>query len=261
MSHFRPWPFARVIAHRGGGTLAPENTLAAIDVGRAHGFTAIEFDAMLAKDEVPVLMHDDMLERTTSGSGPVPTKTAVELAALDAGRWHSTRFAGERVPTFEAAVRHCRAHGVWINIEIKPADGHATSTGEVVARMAADLYADVLKAGGDRAEHIEPRAPLLSSFSRASLVAARRAAPDLPRGHLVDFVARNWREELEALGCVSLHTDHKHLTRKEARAIKDAGYWLFCYTVNEPQRAREILSWGVDAFCTDRLDLIGPDFH
>ncbi|MEF9996702.1 MAG: glycerophosphodiester phosphodiesterase family protein, partial [Burkholderiaceae bacterium] len=45
-----------------------------------------------------------------------------------------------------------------------------------------------------------------------------------------------------------------------ARAVKDAGYWLFCYTVNEPDRAREILSWGVDAFCTDRIDEIGPNF-
>jgi glycerophosphoryl diester phosphodiesterase len=62
------------------------------------------------------------------------------------------------------------------------------------------------------------------------------------------------------LGAIALHTNHKHLTPVQAQTIKDAGVGLFCYTVNEPERAREILSWGVDAFCTDRIDLIGPDF-
>jgi glycerophosphoryl diester phosphodiesterase len=44
-----------------------------------------------------------------------------------------------------------------------------------------------------------------------------------------------------------------------ARAIKDAGYWLFCYTVNDPARGKQLLQWGVDAFCTDRIDLVAPD--
>jgi len=59
---------------------------------------------------------------------------------------------------------------------------------------------------------------------------------------------------------VALHTNQRHLTASLAAAVKDAGIWLFCYTVNEPGRARELLGWGVDAFCTDRIDLIGPDF-
>jgi glycerophosphoryl diester phosphodiesterase len=73
-------------------------------------------------------------------------------------------------------------------------------------------------------------------------------------------VPADWAAELEDLGCVSLHTDHETLTREKARAVKHAGYWLFCYTVNDPERAREIFSWGVDALCTDRIDLIGADF-
>ena len=66
MSVAPPWPYPRVLAHRGGGTLAPENTIAAIKVGLEHGFRAVEFDAMLAADDVPVLMHDPTLERTGS---------------------------------------------------------------------------------------------------------------------------------------------------------------------------------------------------
>lgn len=256
MSHFKPWPYARALAHRGGGTLAPENTIAAIEVGRQHGYRAVEFDAMLARDEVPVLIHDDTLDRTTNGRGAVSSKTAAELTQLDAGSWFSPQFAGERLPLFERAVQYCRTHDVWINIEIKPAPGFERRTGEVVARDAARLYQDVLRKQGDRAEHIEPRVPLLSSFERAALEGARHAAPDLPRGFLFTRIPTNWQQELEALKCVALHTNHKHLTQPLARAVKDAGYWLFCYTVNEPERVRELIDWGVDAFCTDRIDLI-----
>jgi glycerophosphoryl diester phosphodiesterase len=259
MGHHLRWPYPRVLAHRGGGTLAPENTLAAIRAGRARGFRGIEFDAMLAADAVPVLMHDATLARTTNGAGDVAALSAAQLGRLDAGAWHSAAFAGEPVPTFAAAVQDCRAHGTWINIEIKPAPGAIVRTGEVVAREAARLYADLVLPGGDQASHIEPRVPLISSFERDALVAARAAAPDLPRGYLLDRVPADWPEALAALGCVALHTNHRHLSRAQARAVKDAGYWLFCYTVNDPARARELFDWGVDAFCTDRIDVIAPD--
>jgi glycerophosphoryl diester phosphodiesterase len=260
MSHFQRWPYARVLAHRGGGTLAPENTIAAIDVGREFGFRAVEFDVRLSRDGVPVVIHDATLERTTNGAGTVASHTAAQLACLDAGSWRAPRFAGASVPTLESVIGHCRTHDVWPNIEIKEVEGTEQHVGAVVARAVASLYVDAVHEGGHRAEHIEPRAPLLSSFSRAALVGAHRAAPDLPRAYLVDDVPADWREQLEALGCVSLHADHALLTRAQASAIKAAGYWLFCYTVNDPARAQEILGWGVDAFCTDRIDLIGPDF-
>jgi glycerophosphoryl diester phosphodiesterase len=261
MSHYLRWPYPRVLAHRGGGTVAPENTLAAIRVGRARGYRGIEFDAMLAADAVPVLIHDATLERTTNGRGEVDALSARELGRLDAGSWHSPAFAGEPVPTLEEAVRDCRAHDTWINIEIKPAPGAQVRTGDVVASATARLYADLIRRGGDVAANIEPRVPLFSSFERESLLAARTAAPDVPRGLLLDRVPADWRDQLESLGCVGLHTNHEYLTSELAAAVKAAGYWLFCYTVNAPARARELLAWGVDAFCTDRIDLIAPDAH
>lgn len=253
------WPYARVLAHRGGGALAPENTIAAIEVAHARGFRAIEFDVRLARDGVPVVIHDATLERTTDGTGPVAERSAAELARLDAGRRHDPRFAGVPVPTLEEVIRHCRARGIWANIEIKRVAGAEEHVGAVVARTVLALYRDVLCAQGEGAPR-EVRAPLLSSFSRAALVGAQRAAPALARGYLVRDVPPDWREALEALGCVSLHADHRALTEATARAVKAAGYWLFCYTVDDPARARELLGWGVDAFCTDRIDLIGPDF-
>jgi glycerophosphoryl diester phosphodiesterase len=256
----RRWPYARVLAHRGGGALAPENTLAAIRTGLARGFRAVEFDAMLPADETPVLMHDATLTRTARVEGKVTEWSAARLQQLDVGSWHSAQFAGETVPTLTDALAFCREHRIWPNVEIKPAPGREGPTGAAVARETARMYADLLVPGVDRADEADPRLPLLSSFSHDALLAARETVPELPRGWLVDQVPRPWHVEIEALGCVSLHADQKYLSAEMARSVKASGVWLFCYTVNEPARARELLSWGVDAFCTDRIDLIGPDF-
>lgn len=252
MSHFRDWPWPRVLAHRGAGILAPENTLAALRSGYEHGYRAVEFDAMAPLDDVPVLMHDETLARTTTGRGAVTEHRAAELARLDAGRWHSPAFAGELVPTLDAALQYCRAQAIWPNVEIKPAAGHEARTGALVARAVERAYADVIRD--------DSRLPLLSSFAFDALVAARRAASALPRALLVDAVPEDWQDLLQRCGAVSLHANHRAMSKQRVQRIKAAGYWLFCYTVNEPERARELLDWGVDAFCTDRLDRIGPDF-
>ncbi len=260
MSHFRPWPWPRIQAHRGAGALAPENTLAAIRHSYRLGFRAIEVDARLTRDEVPVLFHDRTLERTTDGRGAVAETMAAEIARLDAGQWFGPQYRGERVPTLAETIAFCRAQGICMNLEIKRYADQNARIGEVVARTAAQGYADLLRPGGDRAENVVVQAPLLSSFGRDALLAARKAAPMLPRGYLVDDVPQDFAAEMEELGCVSLHTDHETLTREKAQAVKAAGYWLFCYTVDDPQRAHEIFGWGVDALCTDRIDLIGAGF-
>ena len=254
-----PWPFPRVLAHRGGGALAPENTIAAIRVGLDRGFRAVEFDAMLAADDVPVLMHDPTLERTGLVGGVVSAIPAAELGRVDVGRWHSPRFIGETVPTLERTLRFCRDHDIWPNIEIKPVPGFEVATGAAVARVTSQIYADLIRPEGERTDRFDPRIPLLSSFAPAALIAAREVAPSVPRGWLVDEVPSQWRKELTRLGCVSLHTNHRHLTAAQARGIKRAGKWLFCYTVNSLQRARTIFTWGVDAFCTDAIDRIPAD--
>jgi glycerophosphoryl diester phosphodiesterase len=129
------WPFPRIIAHRGGGTLAPENTLAAMRCGLAHGFRAVEFDVMLSADGIPVLMHDPDFGRTIAGSGSVSDCTAGELAAMDAGSSFDRRFAGEKVPTFRQVIAFCDDNGIWMNVEIKPAPGFAVDTGRAAARV------------------------------------------------------------------------------------------------------------------------------
>jgi len=250
------WPYPRTLAHRGGGTLAPENTLPAFDTGHAHGYRGAEFDAVLAADEVPVLLHDATLDRTTNGRGPVTAQRAADLARLDAGGWFDRRFAGTPVPTLEQVLEHCWRLGIWLNVEIKPVPGFEERTGTVVARAVADFW--------KRSPAMETMArswlpPVLSSFSPLALDAAQRAAPQLPRGLLVGRVPADWRSALEALGARSLHCDQRTLTPDMAGQIGAAGFGLLCYTVNDVGRWRTLRSWGVDAICTDRIDLIAPE--
>ena len=102
--------------------------------------------------------------------------------------------------------------------------------------------------------------PLFSSFSPEALMAARDIAPEIPRGLLIGQVPDDWQARLEQVGAMALHTNYKNLKEEQAKAIKDAGFGLFCYTVDDPEIARRLLDWGVDAFCTDRVDLIGAGF-
>jgi glycerophosphoryl diester phosphodiesterase len=244
----KPWPYPRIIAHRGGGTLAPENTLAGLRKAKALGFFGVEFDVVLAADATPILMHDQTLERTTNGSGAIAATAYRDMLALDAGGWYAREHAGEAVPSFESAGRLCIELGLWADIEIKPTTGHEAQTGRAAALLARELWRDA------------PVQPLLCSFYPDALAAARQAAPELPRGALTKRIPADWADWMRKLDCVSLHCDYRLLLPREVRAVHDAGYWLLCWTVNDPAIVRVLFDWGVDAVITDRLDLIGPDF-
>ena len=175
------WPYPRIVAHRGGGKLAPENTLAAIDVGAKYGHKMIEFDAKLSKDGEIFLLHDDNLERTSNGWGVAGELNWQDLLRVDAGSWYSKAFKGESLPLLSQVAERCREHGMMANIEIKPTTGTGPLTGKMVALAARQLWAGMTP-------------PLLSSFEIDALEAAQLAAPELPRGLLLDEWRDDWRE-------------------------------------------------------------------
>lgn len=277
------WPYPKILAHRGGGKLAPENTLAALRCGLEFGYRAVEFDVMLARDGVPVVLHDSYLGRTVASAGKVCDYDAAELQRMDAGSWFAARFAGEPVPLLSEVMAFCRAHGIWMNIEIKPVPGFEAATGAAVAAAAAAAFSDELAAGltpgamdgliagvtaGAMAGAVagvaagptaNARLPLLSSFSETALAAARTAAPALARAVLFDAIPADWHARASALGAVAIHCNHKRLDAATAAAIGAAGFGLFCYTVNSVARARALFAIGVDGLCTDRIDRLAAD--
>ena len=225
----------RFIAHRCGGILAPENTLAGLQAAAAAGFRAVEFDVMLSADGTPVLIHDETLERTTNGVGRVCETPDAVLLALDAG-------GGERIPTLAEAAALCCRLGLLANVEIKPASGHERRTGEVVARAARALWAEALP-------------PLLSSFSIEALEAAADAAPELARGLLFDAVPADWMRRHKALAAATLHCAAARVSDAVLAEAAAAGVPVLCYTVNDPVQAEALQRRGVASLFTDRTDL------
>lgn len=248
------WPYPRWVAHRGAGKLAPENTLASFRLGAAHGYRMFECDVKLSADEVPFLMHDATLSRTTDvaqrlGSGA----SAVggdhpwsALAQLDAGGWHSRAYAGEPLPTLANIAHYCLANGLLLNIEIKPTPGLERRTGEVVAQHAAQLWAGA------------EVTPLLTSFEPEALAGARDTRPELPRGLLLDTLWTGWLETALALDCVAIVCNHALWDLPSVREAKSAGFRTLSYTVNDEWAAQRLLDLGTDAIITDRVDLFVP---
>lgn len=234
----------RLFAHRCGGALAPENTLAGLRIAAQLGCKAVEFDVMLSADGSPWLIHDETLERTTDGTGRVCETRDADLARLDAGFRHHRAFRGEPLPTLAAAAALCRELGLVANVEIKPATGFDLATGEVVARQVLELWRGA-------------PLPLVSSFSEIALAAARRVAPQLPIGCLWERPPGDWRSRLDALGALSLHCPAGAIDDRLLAEAAAGGIPVLCYTVNDPLEAAVLIQRGVAAVFSDRIDRVG----
>ncbi|QHJ00601.1 glycerophosphodiester phosphodiesterase [Xylophilus rhododendri] len=244
--HSGGWPYPFWVAHRGAGKLAPENTLAAFRLGAAHGWRMFECDAKLSADGVVFLLHDSTLERTTDGQGTAGERPWSALSQLDAGSWHSRAYAGEPLATLENLARYCLRNGYLLNIEIKPTPGLERATGEAVAELAARLWSEA------------PVAPLLTSFKPDSLEGARAAAPQLPRGLLLEALNEGWLDQARALECVAVVNRHTAWTAEAVAQTRSAGLKALTYTVNEREDAQRLMGFGVDGIITDRIELFAP---
>ena len=238
--------FPRLIGHRGAAALAPENTLASIRAAAEAGVRWIEIDAKLAGDGVPVLMHDDTLDRTTTGSGAVAAIGSRDLASLDAGAWFGAggpdagEYAGEPVPTLAQCLGLCREIGLSINIEIKPDKGTEAATAAAVL--------DVLDA--------EDWGPLdgvlISSFRIAAMEVLRDQGSAYRRGLLIWRFPQGWADAAADLKVQAVISDQESLTSAEAvTRIVDGGWIAMTHTVNDRERARQLYGWGIAGIVTD----------
>jgi len=231
----------RVIAHRGASAAAPENTLVALRRAKELGAAWVEFDVKLTGDGVPVLFHDDRLERTTNGRGRVVDARLEEIRQLDAGAWFDPAFSGERVPTLEAALALCAGLGLGINLELKPCPGRAVAT----ATRALEVLAAAWPA--DRAP------PLISSFAHVCLEVAAARLPQWPRGYLANRLPEDWAGELQRYGCATLHLNQRWTGVRRVRRLHAAGVPVLLYTVNAAARAAALLDAGAASVFTDRI--------
>jgi len=233
-----------IIGHRGAARHAPENTLSSFAAAARLGCRMVEFDVRLSADGIPVVFHDDGLDRTSDGAGPVAARSLAALKRLDAGSWFGPTFAGERIPTLAEALSQCLDLDLAVNIEIKPDSGAERATALAALAEAGRLWPS------------ERPPPLISSFSRRALAAAVVVAPDWPRGLLVASPPTDWRRAVSRLGCRAIHAAHRHLDRATVAAFRAEGLAVLAYTVNDAAVARALWQSGVDAVFTDSPELL-----
>ncbi|MGB0670572.1 MAG: glycerophosphodiester phosphodiesterase [Rhodospirillales bacterium] len=240
---------AHLIGHRGVAGLAPENTLAGFHRAGALGLGMVEFDVMLTRDNQPVVIHDETLERTTNGQGRVAEIYWAALEGLDAGSWFAPEFAGEGVPSLMQVAIVLSRLTVNANIEIKPSEGRDADTGLGVAAAVQRCWPHVLEA------------PLFSSFSFEALTAAQAVTPNGRFALLYGRLPAEWRGQAEEIGAEAIHLNADGLDEAEVAAVKAAGLDLRVYTVNDREEAQRMIALGVDQVFTDHPERLLGDIQ
>lgn len=228
-----------VIAHRGVRNEAPENTFAAFEKVSASGATWLETDVKLTHDGVPILIHDETLERTTNGHGLVADHTWKNLESLDAGAWFNPNFHGQTIPRLADALRLVLAHKLHINLEIKPCPGRVKATVMVTLIEASKIWP----------ENVAP--PLISSFDIEALTIAAQMHPEWPRGLLLDRWHDNWGDLVKTAGASTINLNASVLTQDRVESLRQAKLPILAYTVNDIADAKRLLQWGVTAVFSD----------
>jgi glycerophosphoryl diester phosphodiesterase len=236
---FLPMGRPCVVGHRGASAAAPENTLASFDAAWRAGADAIELDLRLTADGVVVVIHDDTVDATTDGSGAVGLLTFAALRTLDAGSWFAPAFAGQPIPRLEEVLRYAASRpALGVLLEYK---------GSWTAEKVAPTVASIDAAGvGDRT--------VVQSFTPRTLAALRDAAPDLPRGLLVDDDRPEAIDLADELGVVTVNPSTEAVRAEPAlvRRLHESGRRVMVWTENDPAGWADLVAAGVDAIITDR---------
>jgi glycerophosphoryl diester phosphodiesterase len=225
-----------VIAHRGASSYAPENTLAAFDLALHLGCRHLELDVDFTSDGHIVVMHDDTVDRTTNGTGPVVSHTLAELRVLDAGSWFGTQFTGERIPTFAEVLERYQGR-VHIHTEIKGRAEHL-----------APCTADLVRQYG-MVDHVT-----VTSFQKPRLEEMRAYAPELPAGWLVSEVTDVTIAQARELGLTQLCPRANTVTPALVRRLHAEGFAVRAWGVADEALMCQVVDAGADGMTVNFPD-------
>lgn len=228
-----------VIAHRGASAENPENTLPSFQAAGEAGPDLIELDYYHSKDGVPVVFHDKTLDRTTNAIElfaeneiPVESLPLKELKRLDAGAWFGAQFAGTTIPTLEEAIAVIQPRSMTL---IERKHGDAETCVRLLDRLS--LKDQVV----------------VQSFDWDYLTDCRDLDATLVLGALgSDELTEEKIQAAIAIGARVVGWNAKHLTAENIQLAKQRGLRVWAYTVNDAERARELIKDGIDGIITDR---------
>ena len=229
------------IAHRGASALAPENTIAAFERAVELGAGVIELDLHMSQDGELVVIHDDTLDRTTDGSGPVHQRSLAELMRLDAGRWFGEGFAGQRIPRLDEVLDRF-AGKVPLALEVKAGSTFFPGIEEKVVSALRE------RAAIDHAA--------VASFDHYALRRLKEIEPTIRTAALLVGRPVSVSAIAGPAKADGLALEASFVTKTEVEACCAAGLQIVVWVVNDPAQMRHFIGLGVDGIITDRPDLL-----
>jgi glycerophosphoryl diester phosphodiesterase len=241
-----------IIAHRGASTAAPENTLAAFERALQDGADGIEFDVQLTRDQVPVVIHDATLKRTTGIDAHIAALSSSELATIDTGSWFNRRFptraraeySSEIIPTlsrvFELIAPRCRR--LYVELKCDTAE-----VGKLVEKVVAEV----------RAWGLEGRV-VIESFPLATVAEVKRIAPELRTAAAFErrpgrplLSARTLLRHAHSCRVEELALARSLVSRHTVEASRACGLQTVVWTVDHPSWIKRAISLGLYAVITN----------
>ena len=223
-----------VIGHRGARCCAPENTIPSFKMAIEAGVDAIELDVHLSRDGEVVVIHDDTLDRTTTGSGYVHDYTLGELKRLDAGVKFGERWRGVKIPTLEEVFREFGNRVSYI-VELK---------------HGSDFYPGIEEKVVGLIREFKVKAKVVS-FDFDALERVRAIDKDIEVGLIFIGKPRWFIDAARRLNAQWLQAEYRLLTRSDIEIVHRAGLKIGVWTVNDVELARRLVEYGVDELTTD----------
>ncbi|MTI89148.1 MAG: glycerophosphodiester phosphodiesterase [Balneolaceae bacterium] len=236
-----------VIGHRGASAYYPENTMTAFKAALEMGAEMIELDILLSKDGVPVVIHDETLNRTTNSQGLVNEYTADELQAMDAGSWFAPAFAGEPIPTLEDVLAFAKGK-IAVNIEIK-----TEAVTDVVGGGIEQKSLELVKQFGME-EYV-----LFSSFDYRAIAHLRELDDDVATALLYEKKQSGNKTPVQLVSeykANAFNCSYRQFNKKRASKLRAHNIPVFVYTVNKEKRMRKLIKKGVTGIFSDKPDLL-----
>lgn len=228
------------IAHRGASGIAPENTLTAFKTAIEIGVDAIELDLHGTVDDQIVVIHDPTLDRTTNLNGLIKQITLNKIKHVDAGSWFDKKFKGEPIPTLSEVLTFAADKTISV-LEIKD-----TTITKRVVEIVREM--DVLNQ------------VIIISFDFSTIETVRSVEPKISTGLLIG--GRNGNvcpiqlcQKLSLIGSNILNVHHELITPEFAYEVRRRGITLWCWTVDDIDRIRELLSYGVQGITSNYPDI------
>ncbi|MDF2790546.1 MAG: glycerophosphoryl diester phosphodiesterase [Neobacillus sp.] len=228
-----------LIAHRGFGGLAPENTMTSFTQAVALGADSLECDVQISSDGIPVLIHDDIVDRTTNGTGNVKDLTLLQLQTLDAGSKFSTKFAGAKIPTFEDFLKFAKGRVKRIYPEIK---GYRTFAD-------IEIMINLIKQYGMEEQTV------MQSMDMNALTEVRRLSSKIIIGFLKGGIIPTPEEKSNLIGDSRgmLLIDYTTLSNNSSliSELHESGVEVGTWTINDRPNFDYLLSLGVTKIMSD----------